>query len=531
VPAITGPVNRGFSPDSIGSVLEPALKALEEGREADALRLLLEAWRASKAPAIASAIDALSKRIDAMRNLVRPAPVKLDDKQWMPLAAKGDPVDVGLLLSTFLTHRSVEAAKRLEKLAAIAPDPRVSAAIAGWIATPPYQARTTVPFWKKAFERLIALDDPATIPPLTAARAGFEKTLASSEWARTWFGKQVDHALETLHARWPRTPSVGEADSMHLLKILGRATSPVEGTARAASLVTDREKKNRDFLEKIYADPADDALRQVYADWLVEQGNPRGEFINLQFQRLRDGKGKPGRERTLLDEHWREWLDGVQFQKKELLFERGFVESGSLNGVLPASPAWATVKSVIVESPWTPPIGELLSSPLLRSLETVRGVGADGIVPATSPIRATRVAFRSARLWPALREAVERLPNLRHLELLHLGSIPIPMGPDPLVADVVGWVLDALVPRLETFTVEQQAALWSAELAPGPAPVVTIELRAMRQDGWRRLIELLPLFVPLRPKLRVRGQTFDVSQRAYVEKNLASFAPSGLEIA
>jgi uncharacterized protein (TIGR02996 family) len=36
------------------------------------------------------------------------------------------------------------------------------------------------------------------------------------------------------------------------------------------------------FLAAIAADPRDAALRQVYADWLEERGDPRGEFIRLE---------------------------------------------------------------------------------------------------------------------------------------------------------------------------------------------------------------------------------------------------------
>jgi uncharacterized protein (TIGR02996 family) len=40
----------------------------------------------------------------------------------------------------------------------------------------------------------------------------------------------------------------------------------------------------RDFLAAIQATPADDILRLVYADWLDERGDCRGEFLRLQIQ-------------------------------------------------------------------------------------------------------------------------------------------------------------------------------------------------------------------------------------------------------
>jgi len=37
------------------------------------------------------------------------------------------------------------------------------------------------------------------------------------------------------------------------------------------------------LLAAIHADPEDSAARAVYADWLIERGNPRGERIALQL--------------------------------------------------------------------------------------------------------------------------------------------------------------------------------------------------------------------------------------------------------
>src|SRR5438552_18844634 len=38
------------------------------------------------------------------------------------------------------------------------------------------------------------------------------------------------------------------------------------------------------FLKAIRADPADDALRLIYADWLEEHGDPRAEYLRLRHQ-------------------------------------------------------------------------------------------------------------------------------------------------------------------------------------------------------------------------------------------------------
>jgi uncharacterized protein (TIGR02996 family) len=38
------------------------------------------------------------------------------------------------------------------------------------------------------------------------------------------------------------------------------------------------------FLKEILANPADREVRLVFADWLEENGDPRGELIRLQIQ-------------------------------------------------------------------------------------------------------------------------------------------------------------------------------------------------------------------------------------------------------
>jgi uncharacterized protein (TIGR02996 family) len=36
------------------------------------------------------------------------------------------------------------------------------------------------------------------------------------------------------------------------------------------------------FLGEVLANPTDQALRLVYADWLEERGDPRGEWLRIQ---------------------------------------------------------------------------------------------------------------------------------------------------------------------------------------------------------------------------------------------------------
>ena len=67
------------------------------------------------------------------------------------------------------------------------------------------------------------------------------------------------------------------------------------------------------FLTAVCERPDDDAPRLIFADWLEERGDPRGEFIRVQciLSRMAEGdKRRPalrGRERELLELHREEW--------------------------------------------------------------------------------------------------------------------------------------------------------------------------------------------------------------------------------
>src|SRR5262249_2972862 len=68
------------------------------------------------------------------------------------------------------------------------------------------------------------------------------------------------------------------------------------------------------FIRSILETPEDDGVRLIYADWLEEHDNPRGEFIRTQVELSRLSAGDPRfsalqeRKSELLAAHWDEWL-------------------------------------------------------------------------------------------------------------------------------------------------------------------------------------------------------------------------------
>jgi uncharacterized protein (TIGR02996 family) len=85
------------------------------------------------------------------------------------------------------------------------------------------------------------------------------------------------------------------------------------------------------FLLAIIDEPEDDGLRLIFADWLEEQCDPRGEFIHVQMElargvtenRLR--RRLKARERELLEAHAAEWLGPLRGLVRRCHFRRGFL--------------------------------------------------------------------------------------------------------------------------------------------------------------------------------------------------------------
>src|SRR5262249_12254853 len=94
------------------------------------------------------------------------------------------------------------------------------------------------------------------------------------------------------------------------------------------------------FLRAIIEEPDDIGLRLIYADWLEERGDPRGEFIRVQcqlYEMTHDDPHHPelkAREEELLDVHEREWLGELDGQVSHWAFLRGFVEMVTMSAAV-----------------------------------------------------------------------------------------------------------------------------------------------------------------------------------------------------
>lgn len=136
-----------------------------------------------------------------------------------------------------------------------------------------------------------------------------------------------------------------------------------------ASTKTVTHTSEEDFLRLIAEDPSDESRVAVFTDWLLERGDPRGEFNALQ----RAGKTSA----TLQKKHEKQWLRslGRAARRGSTVFRGGLpreVELLIMNAAdvpLANEPVLATIESLEFVS--YQPTNALLESPMLKSLTTL----------------------------------------------------------------------------------------------------------------------------------------------------------------
>lgn len=225
------------------------------------------------------------------------------------------------------------------------------------------------------------------------------------------------------------------------------------------------EPTRSSLLDAIRASPDDDGPRLVYADHLMEQGDPRGEFIAVQCALAKADDGALlDKSATLLAANRETWLDGLSPNVANVTFRRGFVDEVAVFDVAAVNAAQA-----------------LLSRELVRRLVFI----APGSVDLVAVLRwewlaqlhalsfkAPRHAFsqlRSDRL--AMLLGTRQLRGLRELELdsQHLGD----EGAAALAAS------DAF-PSLQAFTLSNDR-------------LSSVGLEPLSQAGWFTRLEKLVL--------------------------------------
>lgn len=143
------------------------------------------------------------------------------------------------------------------------------------------------------------------------------------------------------------------------------------------------------LFQAVYDDPRNDAARLVLADALTQVGDPRGEFITLQF----DGSAR-ARKRAdkLLERHRATFLGPLAkvVRRGSDQWEKGFLARcvAKLDGSLASSPVWATVQELGVEIDYLATRPTELASKWLTSLARV--YLADPVFPSQHAYESVR---------------------------------------------------------------------------------------------------------------------------------------------
>lgn len=349
------------------------LELLRAGRAADALAALLSRWRSTRTPVLGDAIVALGARsTDDPAAELEGKKGKDVEQRWVDLARGATDAQLSAYLAALSRH--VATARFtwpiVELLAEREPDPRVAHFALETLQRIGKLRHASTKLGRRLVECVETHGDASFAAPLRKCRV--------TGWVQP-------ERVKNVAARLERSGKPFEATKKELTSLLAAAKKVKRQPFGATAAPADTGAK---LLAAVYANPADDAPRLVYADWLLERNDPRGELISLQFQRRR-GEGTPAteeREKELLKRHGKAWLGPlapvISFGKNYSgsRFERGFLavadiilSVGKKLEPLMTDPAWATVEEL--QGSFAP---ELLETAPLRGLRRVdRQLGRD----------------------------------------------------------------------------------------------------------------------------------------------------------
>lgn len=254
---------------------------------------------------------------------------------------------------------------------------------------------------------------------------------AAASWRAEWSPELADHFREASgRARSSSPTTIAFAPSRTRVE---KPFAALDGSS--ASAILEAVIDEGELIAAIVAAPDDDAPRLVYADWLSDRGDPRGEQIAIELALSHTRPDTP--ERAALAERAAALhasigspaLDGIEIQFRST---RGMIEYARLQlpvllssdrEILAIAPV---LRSIEVSNVTASAILELLARPWfprLRSLEMEYYVPGDALVAiAGSPAARTldRLATHHAMLpvsaFAAL-GASEHLADLRTLDL------------------------------------------------------------------------------------------------------------------
>lgn len=305
---------------------------------------------------------------------------------WMKLSALRAPDTLPALLEEFGRGAATDITARATALLDFARDTRVADAIAELLEYPPVTVNPANPFFVVLGLALVAHGNKRHLPAL--------KKLIEDIPQLAWLTQ--------------------------LLDTRGSRTSTVATPAAAPKSAAFRDE--RSFVVWIAEAPDDLTRRSVYADWLSERGDPRGELMALQLAAA-GGAASPAVEKriaALLGKHQKTWLKSFArclFARSEPVFAEGMLSEIRLDlrkfVPRPDDPLLVGLRKLMVFGREDAGARKLLASPLLSGLTDLDA--------PISLLSALRPAAR-ARLV-ALDVRVRRRSDLKALAALELPAL------------------------------------------------------------------------------------------------------------
>lgn len=226
-----------------------------------------------------------------------------------------------------------------------------------------------------------------------------------------------------------------------------------------------------DLLRAIAADPDDDSLRRVYADWLIEQGNPRGELVQLElalaamddFDEQR--KTTAARIKELYAAYGDAWMAPfarLGLPQVHFMFDRGVV--GGVQGA-PQALAVAAPR-IIAGAPLVTSVAVYFQG--TRELEPLAG---SALLPRIRSLTVTHDPPARVTGWQAL-----VLPEVRSIRLASIA-----MGPD----DMDALLAPPNVPKLTSLSIQNSRLNRGAlgVLARGQFPLTKLDMPAAGKEA------------------------------------------------
>jgi uncharacterized protein (TIGR02996 family) len=387
---------------TLPEALEATQTALAHRDLESAVEHAVRAWQASRAPELAALVQALDLHLPAV---IADHAMELDrDARWTRLARTLRVGQLGGLFQTVRARTWRNTVERLYELASRGPDPRLADALVRLLDDLHHTTIASRDLRSAVFDLMRQMRDPRHLG--------------------------LDHrALAAVDGRW-----------REVHQELERAEPPASLTEEqraaigAMCLALERADPQEDLLQAVWSSPDEDGPRLVYADWLVERGDPRGQFIHLQMLPSPTSAQKRLAQR-LLREHMPGWLGPlVPACAAQARFERGFPAAVTLQWAsrreveqLGGHPAWSTVSEVTfadrthLHEREREHMTQFLG-PSLRSLRIVRNVGQGGLswLGEREELRGVEtLTGSSGRVETEVMTqlAATSLPGLRHLGL------------------------------------------------------------------------------------------------------------------